>query len=114
MKTKEIKNSKTLQVIMGEFATLKSTLRKTNGEGRILSRINYLRTASEAGSAALKFAALVPALAPDALVVYSKARAIVRIRGNVFEQSGDTVFSVPGGIVRLNLHIKGNRIYEHL
>ena len=51
-------------------------------------------------------------LAPDALVVYSKARAIVRIRGKVFEQSGDTVFSVPGGIVRLNLHIKGNRIYE--
>lgn len=66
---------------MREFATLKSTLRKTTGEGLILSRIDYFRTASEAGSAALKFAALVPALAPDALVVYSKARANVRIRG---------------------------------
>jgi hypothetical protein len=69
---------------MREFATLKSTLKKTTGEGSILSRIDYFRTASEAGSAALKFAALVPVLAPDALVVYSKARAIVRIRGKVF------------------------------
>jgi hypothetical protein len=84
MKIKEIKFSKTLQRIIWEFATLKSTLKKTTGEGSILSCIDYFRTASEAGGVAFKCMALAPALAPDALVVYSKARAIVRIRGKVF------------------------------
>lgn len=84
MKTNAKKIFRILPIIIRQFATLKSTLKKTTGEGSILSRIDYFRTASEAGGAALKFAALVSALAPDALVVYSKARAIVRIRGKVF------------------------------